>query len=66
MFRFIVELWEEDKLEKKKGYIGAESYVQAMERLFDWLSTQEIVSVKIYECFNVMSDEELLEEGKDE
>lgn len=66
MFRFIVELWEENELVQQKGYISAESYGQAMERLIDWLSPQEIVSIKIYECYQVMSDEELLEEGEEE
>lgn len=64
MFRYNVEFWDEmdNKVNKEKGIIGAETYGSAADKLVEYYGADNIFTIELSEIESVMADVDLREE----
>ena len=64
MVRYEIDYWDEETGEHKheRGLVSIQGTVgNHVDRLYNYFGKDNVIEVKIYECFNVLSDVELLE-----
>ena len=64
MVRYEVDYWDEDTGERRheRGFVSIQGTIgNHVDRLYDYFEKDNVIEVKIYECFEVLSDTEILE-----
>ena len=61
LIRYEVEFWDDDDKTTKveKGLVSGETYSKAVDHLVNYFGTEGICEIKIYECEEVLCDEEI-------
>lgn len=61
LIRYQVEYWDDDDREAKteKGFVTGETHGKAVDRLVSYFGAENICEIKIYECEEVLCDEEI-------
>lgn len=64
MVRYEVDYWNEDTGERRheRGFVSIQGTIgNHVDRLYDYFGKDSVIEAKIYECFEVLSDTEILE-----
>jgi len=61
LIRYKVEFWDDDDMATKveKGIVSGETHGKAVDRLVNYFGAESICEIKIYECEEVLCDEEI-------
>ena len=61
LIRYEVEFWDDDNMATKveKGLVSEETHGKAVDRLVSYFGAENIGEIKIYECEEVLCDEEI-------
>lgn len=64
MVRYEIDYWDEQtgEREHERGLVSIQGTVgNHVDHLYNYFGKDNVIEVKIYECFDVLSDKELLE-----
>lgn len=64
MVRYEIDYWDEDTDERRheRGFVSIQGTIgNHVDHLYDYFGKDSVIEVKVYECFEVLSDTEILE-----